>query len=242
MAFVAPAWWRAWWLIIPCGVAWGVGVSPFGGAIWICAALALGLAVSTVLYREGLGAGGPFTAAAGRLLAAWLLTAAFLGVLGLLLFVILLCASYAVASTGLGFVSSDVRTWAAAVDGRGRVVLAVVGLVGFGALFWAATRVALGPAATVSSGRIQVLSAWPLTRGMGLRLLAARALIALPAGALFAFAWRIEAGEATKSYAGAWVMAMMTGLLVGGLWLPLNTGLMTYIYERRTGHRSDPIA
>ena len=241
-ANLAPAWRRAWWILVPCCVAWGVSASPFGGVPWFCLAMMLTLVASTLLYRAALRIGGPLALGVGRLLATWLLTAAFFGVLALLLFVVLLCASYAVASAGAGFVPSDVKTWAAAVDERGRVVLAVVGLVGVASLFWALTRVALGPAATVARGRVQALSAWPLTRGLGLRLLATRALVALPAAIALAFAWRIGTCTATRAGAGAWVVATIAGLAVGALWLPLNTGLMTYIYERSAANRSDPTA
>jgi hypothetical protein len=193
------------------------------------------LLASAVLYRQaGRAAGQPLGLAVWRLLMVWLLTLAFFTVLASLLFVVLLASAYAVASAGSGFSPADVRTWAAAVDARGRAVLAIVGAAGLAALAWAMTRVALGPAATVALGRLRVLSAWPLTRRLGWRLLAARVAILAPAAVLAALAQQVS------DRWGAWFLAIIAGLALGGLALPLNIGLMTYIYQRRATDRSEP--
>ena len=167
-----------------------------------------------------------------RLGAAWILTLVFLVVLGSLLFVVFLSSAYAVASAGSGFVSSDVRTWASAIDGRGKIVLGVVGLVGLASLAWALTRVSLAAAATVAHGKLQVLSAWPLTRRLAWRLLLVRLAIVAPFAVLCAWAWRTSIGNPAL---GAWLLPTTAAASLIGVWLPLNTGLMTYIYRSRAG-------
>jgi hypothetical protein len=172
-------------------------------------------------------------AATARLAIVWLLTLAFFAVLASLLFVVFLSSAYAVASAGAGFDAADVRTWAPAVDDRGRGVLAVVAVVGLGLLAWALTRVALAPAATIASGRVRVLNAWPLTRRIGWALLCARLAIGVPALAAAALALGAPRAGAAATAPGAWMLGALAGLIVGGVWLPLNTGLMAYIYVRR---------
>ncbi len=242
LAFVGPAWGRAWWLLGPCAMAFALCATRQGGPLGFGAAIAFSLAASTGLYRLLMDVGGSWLLASARMLAAWLLTLALLAVLGLLLFVILLCAAYAVASAGAGFDSSDLRTWASAVDGRGRIVLAVVGFTGVAALLWAMTRVSLGPAATVSNGRVQVLSVWPLTRKLGMTLLAVRTLITLPVAALFVLSWRLDVPPSLGQHGGASVLAIVAGVVAAGVWLPMNAGFMAYIYKRCANNHPGAVA
>lgn len=232
--FVLPAWRRAWWALIPICLAWTMALSPDRGPAWTGLALLLTLVGSAELYRiaavanqTALGAG------VARLAIVWMLSLAFFAVLASLLFVVFLSSAYAVASAGAGFDASEVRTWASAIDGRGRVVLAGVAAVGLGLLAWAMTRIALASAATIATGRVRVLSGWPLTRRIGWSLLCARLAIGVPAVGLAVLAMRAPRIGGASTDQGAWMLGAVAGLLVGGLWLPLNTGLMTYIYERR---------
>ncbi len=232
LAFIAPAW-RGSGLTIALGVlVWTAALSPLHEPLLVVAALCLSLVVSADLYRQACGgAARGLVGGVARLCAVWLLSLTFFSVLGLLVFVVLLASAYAVASAGPGFVSSQVSTWAPAIQGRGRLPLALVGFGGLAILGWAATRVALAPAATIARGRILVLATWPLTRHLGWRLLAARMVFAVPFASLAVLA--IRAGRAPSATVEAWALAFAAGLLLTGVWLPLNVGLMSYIFERR---------
>ena len=173
--FLAPAWRGAWaamtlggamtglWLVAGLG---GVSIGWRAGSLVVAGATVL--IAQGALWRLALGEGrpGPGGLQWGgpelRLLAVWLLSAAFLGVLALLVFVVVLCFAYAAASAGVGFVASDAATWGPAVDARGRIVVSAVGLSGAAALVWAATRISFASSASVATGRVQVLSTWPL--------------------------------------------------------------------------------
>jgi hypothetical protein len=234
LKFAPAAWRRLWWILAPGCLAWALAMSPDRGRAWTALAVTFTLVGSAELYRIAT-PGNPTALAAGvgRLAIVWLLTLAFFAVLASLLFVVLLSSAYAVASAGTGFDASDVRTWAPAVDDRGRVVLAVVAAVGLGLLSWAMARVGLASAATVATGRVRVLSAWPLTRRIGWSLLGARVAIGAPAIGLAVLATGAPRASGAPGAPGAWMLGAIAGLVIGGVWLPLNTGLMAYIYQRR---------
>ena len=226
-------WRKSWWVVAPAIVCWAVALSPLHAGQWTVLAMLIALVASAVQYRITLATSDQGVASdVLRLGGAWILTLVFLMVLGSLLFVVFLSSAYAVASAGSGFVSSDVRTWTSAIDGRGRIVLAVIGLVGIASLAWALTRISLAAASTVARGQLQVLSAWPLTRRLAWRLLLVRLVIAAPFAVLCAWAWRASAGFPA---AGAWLLSTAAAASLIGVWLPLNTGLMTYIYGCRAG-------
>ena len=199
----------------------------------LAATAAQGALYRSALAHPGVGPGGlQWGKVETRLLAVWLLGAIFLFILGLLVFVALLSCAYAVASAGAGFVAADPATWGPAVDARGRWVVGVAATLGAAALIWASLRLRLAPAATVARGRVQVLSAWPMTRAMVAPILAATVLIGLALAALLAalvFLGKTGAAE------GAFIVGAINlaqGLAVAGLWLPLDAGLMTYFFER----------
>ncbi len=234
LTFTPAAWRRASSILIVACLTWAMALSPARAPEWTALALAGTLVASAELYRIATPQGaGARIAATGRLAVVWLLTLAFFMVLASLLFVVFLASGYAVAFAGRGFDASDVRTWAPAIDERGRVVLGAVAALGIGLVSWAMTRVALAPAATVAAGRVLMLNTWPLTRRIGWVLVCARLAIGLPAAGVAALAL----GEAHVSGAaerpGAWMLSALSGLIIGGVWLPLNNGLMTYIYHRR---------
>jgi hypothetical protein len=233
LKFMSAAWRRAWWILIPTCLAWALAISSHAAA-WTGLSLACTLIGTAELYRMAIpGAASALASAVGRLAAVWLLTLAFFAVLGSLLFVVFLSSAYAVASAGVGFDSSQVRTWAPAVDDRGRMVLGVVAVIGLGLLSWAMNRIALASAATVAIGRVRVLSAWPLTGRIGWRLLCARVVIAIPTVGAAALALGQPRVGAAVTACGALLLCALCGLVIGGVWLPLNTGLMAYIYARR---------
>jgi hypothetical protein len=243
--FVAPAWRRAWAALILAGFSIGAvldavswGAAPVWRAAWLGLALLAVVVAQGALYRlalacPGVGRGGiQWGRVEGRLLAVWALTAIFLFILGLLVFVAVLCSAYAVASAGTGFVAADPPTWAPAVDSRGRLVVGVVAMAGAAALLWAKLRICLASAATVARERVQVLSTWPVTRGMAAPILALIVLASLtPAAvlaALYFLGGRLAGGPPIVSGA----VNFARGMVVAGLWLPMNVGLMTYLYRR----------
>jgi hypothetical protein len=240
--FVAPAWRGGWGAMSLAGIAWAIWSatrierpnSAWATVSLFAAALAF-LAAQGSLWRLALGQGRPAPRLGRtelRLLIVWLLTVTFLGVLGLLLLVGVLCAAYAVASAGAGFVTADPSTWAPAVDDRGRVVVSILGFSGGAGLVWAASRIALAWAATMAGQHVQVLSTWPLTKHRAWRIALSKILVsAWPAALLLssALARRSRWGAEPHSI---WLLSLTDGLVIAGLWLPLNIGLMTYLFAR----------
>ena len=225
--FLPVAWRASWAALVLAGVA--VALALAGGGGWWLAMALLALIARGGLWRLALGVGQPgpgglqWGRIEGWLAAVWALTALFLAILGMLLLVVLLCCAYAAASAGRGFDPAQVVTWASAIDGRGRVLLGVVSAIGGGALTWAALRTSLAEAASVARDRVQVLAAWPLTRGRTLGLLAANLAIAAPA---------IGAVLVRPAGPSSWPWALLAAAAVVGLWLPMNVGLMAYFYRR----------
>lgn len=209
--------------------AWSARVSAPAGGLLILPGLALAcLAVQAALWTAALDQppeawrAGVLARAMLRMLAAWLLKAIFLFVLGLLALVVLLCTAYAVASAGPGFRGSEIATWAPAINGPGRLVFGAVGIVVGLGMVWAAARVSLASAATMGLGRVLMLSTWPLTRAWAWSLVLATLLLGAGSAALIMLAYRLSgpAGDA------------VAGIVLGGLWFPLNVGMKAYIWKR----------
>jgi hypothetical protein len=225
--FLPVAWRASWAALALAGVAVALALAGGGGGWWLAAA-PLALITRGGLWRLALGEGraGPGGLQWGRietrLAAAWALTALFFAILGMLLLVVLLCCAYAAASAGRGFDPAQVATWTPAIDGRGRVLLGAVAAAGGGAMVWAALRTSLAEAASVARGKVQVLAAWPLTRGRTLGLLAAHLAIAAPA---------ILAALPRPAGPPSWPWAIFEAAAIAGLWLPMNVGLMAYGLE-----------
>lgn len=243
--FVAMAWREAWAALIAAAATIGavltagsLGAPPASRAAWLGLALLAATVTRGALYRlalarPGMGPGGlQWGRTEGRLLAVWLLGAVFLFILGLLFFTALIASAYAVASAGAGFVAAEPATWAKAVDGRGRLVLGALGAAGTAALVWAALRLCLAAAASVARGRVQVLSAWPLTRRRAWRLGLALALVGAPPAALLATLFFVGKAVASAPPIAAGAVGFAQGLVIAGLWLPMNVGLMAYLYGR----------
>jgi hypothetical protein len=163
--------------------------------------------------------------AAVRLAATQCLVPLFLLILTAIALVALLAVAYGVASSGSGFVASDPDTWAGAIDSRGRWVLGAVGAAALAALAWVWVRLSLALPATIDRGEVQALSAWPLTRGRVAPILACVLALNAPLVAALFAASRSLGGPAYAAGAGAIVAFVM---------LPLNVGLMTYLYGEAT--------
>nr|MDQ2860998.1 hypothetical protein [Pseudomonadota bacterium] len=88
-------------------------------------------------------------------------------------------------------------------------------------------------------GRVQVLSAWPITRGRAWPIAAAVVLIGLGPALLLAALSLPAPMPAGHSAAIAAAIDLARGLVVAGLWLPLEAGLMAYLYRRLAADRPD---
>lgn len=238
-SFLLPAWRQGWLsLALASGlVGWAFGQRS---ALWTgLAVLAVFNAAATLLPLALGRSQRPNLVARGlsvvQLIAVAALSVLFLFILFLLAFVLVLCFAYAAAASGHGFVGSEIATWAPAVDDRGRVVVTVVALACALGLSWAALRIGLAAPATVAHGKVQVLAAWPLTRGKVLTLAASLAAVS---GAPAILAISLEAARSAWG-AGPLPLSLAEGLVFGGLWLPLTLGLMGYAYQALS-HRQAP--
>ncbi len=237
------AWKRRWVALISAAAIIGLAsLAQALGPVWVVA-----IAASTILLAslhavafDMIRQAGVETPtglpASGQLLACVLLLGVLMAIVGALLLVLLLALAFGVASAGVHFDAADPRTWGQAVDERGRAVLGIASALAAGMFAWVFARLAYAPVATIARGRVQVLSAWPLSRGLVLKTLAG--LVATGAPAVVALLiWRCVAASplGPTSIAGA----VIAGLLIAGLGLPLNAGLMTYLYAQITQDSAD---
>lgn len=222
---------------------WLIASSGLGQPLLAAASLAaLGLAMLVArgaLWRLALGQARPGVGGLQlgnveiRIAAAWILSAAFLGVLALLLFVTLLCFAYAVAFAGHGFNPADAATWAPAVDERGRMVVSAVAIIGVAAMIYGWARISVAEVASVARGKIQVLSVWSMTRGRAILILVANAVIAVPPALVFL------AGRAFATSGAGLLWHVAEAAVLAGVWLPMNVGLMAYVFETCTAQKPD---
>jgi hypothetical protein len=238
IALLPLAWRRAWLSILLAALTMALVVTLGAGrsaGLWTAAA-ALALAVEWgALWRlalgvEPLGFGGlQIGRVEVRLAVAAGLSVVFMMILGLLAFIVLLAFAYAAAASGHGFVASDVATWARAVESRGRVIVVAVGLACGLSLVWAFGRISLAAPASVRRGQVQVLSTWPLTRGQVWPMALSSLLVMVVPTVLVAALARAGAVASPRLAEAALAAA---AIVAAGVWLPLNVGLMTYLYSR----------
>jgi hypothetical protein len=233
--FLVPAWRRAWASLL-CASAFlslAFGSRSLVG-LWLLLGVLMTLIASGRLWPAAMGQIEPprgwdllIRVRELRLLAVAGLSFLFLFVLFLLVFVVLLCFAYAAAASGHGFVSSEIATWAPAVDSRGRWVVSLVAIVCALGWTWAAMRVSLAAPATVEKGRVLMIATWPLTRGHAWAIALAQVVtLIVPAGLT---ALLIAAHPARG--AAPLGLALARGFVLAGLWLPLTIGLMGRIYR-----------
>ncbi len=229
-SFLLPAWRQAWLSLALASALVGVAFSQ-RSALWASLAVLAVLSAAATLLPLAVGRSQTPNLRARavsvlQLLGVAVLSVLFLFILFLLAFVLVLCFAYAAAASGHGFVGSQIATWAPAVDDRGRVVVTLVALACALGLSWAALRIFLAAPATVARGKVQVLAAWPLTRGKVLSLAASLAGVS---GAPAILAISLEAARAARG-AAPLPFALAEGLVFGGLWLPLILGLMGSVH------------
>jgi hypothetical protein len=246
--FVAPAWRQTWGAMALAGglfgAIWAMRLASAASAWRPLALLLMGLAAVVfqgALYRVALNRSRPglaglwFGRAEARIAGVWALSLLFLFVLALLALVVMLAFGFAVAASGPGFVTALPGTWAGAVQGRGRIVLAIVGIACLAGLVWAGIRVSFGAAASVERGQLQVLASWPMTRGLVGVILLGQLALGIPPACVAVALLRVAAGAADPPPALAWSAGLAAGGLLAGLWLPSGVGFMTYLYRRSSG-------
>lgn len=233
LACLAGSWRRGWAALGPAALLLAATHILRGQALWlpvVLGALLWVIQAQTVCYRVALGraapalAGSRVTRDVPRLLLVWLLQTILIGVITALMLTLVGAVAYGVASVGPGFVASRPETWIGAMGPVGRPIAGAVALVGLAGVIWLKVRLALSPAATVDRQAVQVLSAWPLTRKRVLVTLAAMLAAGAPTLAMIALAplLGVDGGLA----------GVLISLVAVGVTLPLNAGLMTYLYGR----------
>lgn len=206
------------------------------------AAIAL---VSGALYRRAFGkpaglAGLRWGLDEWRLLGVQALIAVFLFVVATVLILVVGAIALGVARANApGFDATSSQAWrdALAVSGPGAIVAGAAPLVGLAVLVWLAARLSLAGPATVDQSGVRVLSAYPLTRGATLQVLAAGLLLAAPVAALVAL----------SSLLGRWAgpgldgaLAALGAILGYGYLAPAWTGALVHVYRRRHGPAASP--
>ena len=227
------AWTRGWAAVAPAAVllaaARALAADPLGPVLFVGALLWI-IQAQAVCYRLALGlpapdlAGSRVTRDVPRLVIVAVLQTILLGIVTGLMLTVVGAVAYGAASVGKGFLAAEPATWLPAMGPAGRLVSGTVAVIGLAAVAWVSLRLALSAAATVDRQAVQVLSAWPLTKGRVLAALAATVLAALPA---LAAAWGLDQAGMLRSAAGDLVI----GLVGIGAALPLHAGLMTYLYR-----------
>lgn len=233
---LAASWRRAWGALAPAvflaaiahilraeTLDWLIGV---GAVLWAaqaeaaCYRLALGLPAPAL-------AGSRVTRDVPRLIVAGVLEVILLAIITALMLTVVGGVAFGVASTGKGFLAAEPVTWLPAMGPTGRTISGAVALVGLAGVIWLRLRLSFTAVATVDRQKVQVLSAWPLTRGRVLATLAALVVCGLPT---FAVGWGLRVAGVSGTPEGVFALA----LAAIGVSLPLQAGLMTYLYRQST--------
>jgi hypothetical protein len=227
------AWTRGWAALAPAAVllaaARALGKDPLGPLLFIGAALWI-IQAQAVCYRLALGppapalAGSRVTRDVPRLVIVAVLQVILLGIITGLMLTVVGAVAYGAASVGKGFSAAEPATWLPAMGPTGRLVSGTVAVAGLAGVAWVVLRLAFSAAATVDRQAVQVLSAWPLTKGRVLASFAASIISSIPT---LAAAWGLDQAGMLASAAGG----LVVGLVAIGVTLPLHAGLMTYLYR-----------
>ncbi len=175
-----------------------------------------------------------------RLLGVQLLVAVFLFVVAAVLILVVGAIALGVARANApGFDATSSQAWrdALAGSGPGTIVAGAAPLLGLALLVWLAVRLSLAAAASVDQSGVRVLSAFPLTRGVGLQVLVAGALLAAP------FAVLLAVGGLFGRWAGPGFDGVLAalGAIFGYVYLaPVWTGALVHVYRRRHGPAASP--
>jgi hypothetical protein len=173
-----------------------------------------------------------------RLLGASLLRLLFLLLIGSIVMIAVLAVVFGLASVKGVNLTSEI-TPEAVQDQMGPVAMGVVSVVLFAALFamiLVQLRLALVLPATADRQKINVLSSWPLTRGLALQLFGAMLAIWIPlivSGSLVSTTLLEAVGGSPGSIpaGGALAAAVVIGVLFGGIGYPMSDAVLAYFYR-----------
>jgi hypothetical protein len=180
-----------------------------------------------------------------RLLGATLLIFLLLIIAMVVFFFLVMLAVVMLAGSGAIGADTDPQELARALGAPGAILLLLLMTVLLVTVIYAAVRLVLVPAATASSGKVQVFETWPLTKGQFWPILGAVVLVSLPsiiAGVLTAAisSTATEEGPVDGTHvlpaATALVVALLSGAVTAFVQAPLTAGLGAYLYR---GLRSD---
>jgi len=174
-----------------------------------------------------------------RLLASSLLLGVFLAII--LMLALVLAGGVAIGilmNKGIMTPPQTPEAFAAALGPTGQLAVTVIALAGVMALLFFFIRLRLAVAATADSGKIVVLKSWPLTKGQFIRIFGAIFLIQLPLTLVQALLAAMADGDAVGA-AGAGQMApgaamgsaLVTGVVYGGVVLPLTASAIAYFFR-----------
>ncbi|MHB8283241.1 MAG: hypothetical protein ACYDD1_01050 [Caulobacteraceae bacterium] len=157
-----------------------------------------------------------------------------LGALGLLalllligvLFLVMLVFVFGAAAVLTAGAKSVQAVGAAPASPAATLTGSLLLLVGMLIAMFVAVRVCLYPAATVTTGKIQVFSTWPLTRGQFWHILGAMVLLNLPSLVLSMLAVYVPASLGLTAVFGV-VLSAVNAFIE----LPLLNGLYAHLYK-----------
>ncbi|WP_425997661.1 hypothetical protein [Caulobacter sp. DWR1-3-2b1] len=239
---------RACWAALLAAVVLSIltrALPPALGGLALLAEIAAIALVCGALYRRAFGkpaglAGLRWGPDEWRLLGVQALIAVFLFVVAAVLILVVGAIALGVARANApGFDATSSQAWkdALAGSGPGAIVAGASPLLGLAVLIWLAVRLSLAGAASVDQSGVRVLSAFPLTRGVTLQVLAACTLLAAPVVALVALS-SLVGRWAGPGFDGA--LAAL-GAIFGYVYLaPVWTGALVHVYRRRHGPAALP--
>lgn len=126
---------------------------------------------------------------------------------------------------------TSLEAWRAALDGPGAIPASLPPLLSMIVMIWLFLRLSLAPVATVAQGKVQVLSAFGLTRGVVLSLAVAGVVLAAPACILVAIIGYVR-GIAGASE-GVLVPQLVSVALLFFYLIPVWAAALVDVYRRQ---------
>lgn len=133
---------------------------------------------------------------------------------------------------------TSLEAWRAALDGPGAIPAGLPPLLSAAVMIWLFLRLSLAPAATVDQGKVQVLSAFGLTRGVVLPLAAAGAVLAAPACILVVTIGYVRAIAGFSE--GALVPQLVSVALLFFYLIPVWTAALVDVYRHKASPAPTP--
>ena len=174
-----------------------------------------------------------------RLLAVQLLLVVIFTVIAAVMVVVIGAVAVGVARTNApGFDNGSLEAWRAALSGPAAAPASLPPLLSAILLTWLFLRLTLAPAATIDHGRIQVLSAFRLTRGVTLTLFVTGLVLVVPA-IILAVALGYVRALVGLSQTAPLAQLVSVGLLFFYL-IPVWTAALVDVYRHQVQPASTP--